>query len=171
MTWMASMCRHRYAAAGNWYNSKLCPSLLQDSEVTVKYDNIPSNWTHHNTLLDLWTDWYSEYWDVQRPRYFVRYEDLLFDQVNSLRSVCTCAGGTLAEPLQTVADDVKAAGAGHAGGSSLASALERYSNATLRLRRYNDKDFKWMRGHSAATLLMRKLGYFLPAKITNQDED
>ena len=162
LTWMASMCRHSYSAIGKWYNSVRCPSLLQNSEVTVQ-DGLPSNWTHHNTLLDLWTEWYQDYWDVERPRYFVRYEDLLFDQVNALRSVCACAGGTLAEPLQTVADDVKSVGGGHAGGSNLASALDRYANATLRLRRYNTDDLEWMHSHDGATSLMQKLGYFLPA--------
>ena len=68
----------------------------------------------------------------------------------------------MATPLRAVADDTKDTGMGHHDGNRLASALRRYSNATLRLRRYGNDDLAWMRGHAAANLLMRKLGYFLP---------
>ena len=75
-TWMASMCRHPYAA--RWkHNSTNCPHLVvEDNErhapnrVSIKY---PKETLHWPTLLDLWIDWYSQYLDADFPRLMVRY--------------------------------------------------------------------------------------------------
>ena len=164
LTWMTSMCRAHYSVAGPWKNKTTCPSLLTTPKVKVKWDK--HDISEHKTLLDLWVDWNKEYYEADRSRIFVRYEDLLFDQVDTLKSLCSCAGGKLADQLRTMSDDVKSGTRDPFKSTridgGLTSASSRYANATERLKLFSDDDLDWMRAHNAAKSLIQKLGDFFP---------
>ncbi|KAL7536427.1 hypothetical protein ACHAXR_007153 [Thalassiosira sp. AJA248-18] len=115
--WMKSMCRNPYTA--KWkgmHDKKTCPQLKDtttrrdaDGEewnnVDVKYG---SSTTHHQSLGNLWNDWYSEYFynnnnntdgdkttDAPFPRLIIRFEDIIFFPYEVTKQICTCAGGVL----------------------------------------------------------------------------
>ena len=162
--WMSSMCRHKYAVTGGWWRHPKCPMVTSDGKVKVRWTK--NNQSEFNTLLDFWNDWYREYLEVERPRIFVRYEDLLFDQETTLQSVCACAGGTLKQERVVVSGSVKAGVKGHGANdetqTTLDSALKLYSSAKQRLQRYSDDDLKFIQAHPTANSLMQKFGYFTP---------
>lgn len=165
LNWMSSMCRHKYAATGSWWREPKCPMLTSNSDVRVKWHKELQT-SEFNTMLDFWVEWHNEYLDIDRPRIFVRYEDLLFDQERALRSVCACAGGELQGNLSYVKRSVKDGVEGHGTNNKLHttrdSALQMYSSSEQRLKRYNDEDLEFIRDHKDANLLMEKLGYFVP---------
>ena len=167
LTWMGSMCRNRYAAFGGWWHQDNCPSLIQNADVTLKQYPQKGNESQYRTILDFWTEWHSTYFQ-RDGRIFMRYEDLLFDQANALETVCSCVGGTLANPLRGLADAVKNGTAGHQNGEQVGrdKAVERYSNAKIRLMRYTDKDLNFIRHHKSANEIMDAFGYFVPDVAT-----
>ena len=48
---------------------------------------------HHQSLIDMWKEWYQEYWDADFPRIFIRLEDLVFHPEPVLKQICECVGG------------------------------------------------------------------------------
>lgn len=170
LNWMSSMCRNRYVAHGPWWRGPKCPMLLNRNAVIVKWDagdGVITNdgrqtlgTTNFKTILDFWSEWHTEYFEVARPRFFMRYEDLLFDQEKALKATCTCAGGELGYPLVGVSRSAKAEAG--MGGSSLGKALNMYSSPRERLKRYTDEDLQFIRNHPRANAIMQKLGYFIP---------
>lgn len=168
LTWIGSMCRNRYAAHGKWFRQDSCPALTHNADVTLKGYPQQGNESKHTTILDFWTEWHREYYDLDRSRIFLRFEDLLFDQANALETVCSCVGGTLANPLRGLADAVKNGTAGHQNGEQVGrdKAVERYSNAKIRLMRYTDKDLNFIRHHKSANEIMDAFGYFVPDVAT-----
>jgi hypothetical protein len=57
-------------------------------EVHYKSDTI-----NHTSLVDMWKDWYQEYYDSPLPRLMIRLEDLVFHPGQVLKQVCECVGG------------------------------------------------------------------------------
>jgi len=126
--------------------------------VTVNYPEHP---THHASLAHLWNEWYGDWYDKTNefPFLVVRFEDLLFHAEEVVSQACHCAGGTMISMegftggLRKEEDQVKKGfryitesaktGKAHKGSSSLAPALLRYSNATLRVEPYQDEDLNF----------------------------
>ena len=104
------MCRNPYTA--KWkgmHDKKTCPQLKEKSgegynAVDVKYG---SGTTHHQSLGNLWNDWYGDYFYNNNttsstkktaapfPRLIIRFEDIIFFPYEVTKQICTCAGGVL----------------------------------------------------------------------------
>lgn len=105
-SWMQSMCRYSYAARFfRSENSSHCPNLVpsrqeleearfveRGTNVVIRYNSLKAT---HDSLPDMWNDWYDDYIEADFPRVFVRVEDLVFHARNVTETVCKCAGGRL----------------------------------------------------------------------------
>jgi hypothetical protein len=72
--------------------------------VYVKYNRETMN---HDSLADMWNDWYSDYYNASFPRVIVRYEDLLFYGKEVTTAACECFGGKMKKPFVHVGDSAK----------------------------------------------------------------
>jgi len=158
MTWMASMCDHRYQMkiAGQ------CPHLAKNKNepigVTVTYSK---GIVRHATLLDFWNDWYRDWMQISSyPRIVIRYEDLVFHAEEVIGKVCECAGGEMRDgPFRHRDDSAKGEGGSHKGGSGFLKAVIKYGNETFRDGVLsNTIDRSYFREH-VDELLMTTFGY------------
>jgi len=169
-TWMTSMCRHTYHA--NWLHTKLhCPNLIADKDDALKFKKLAygkkvpvnvhysdENITHHESLVDLWNDYYREwYQEVSYPRVIVRFEDLLFRPQQIVREVCQCAGGVMRDTFLMTAESAKT-GVGHIGSAGLIESVKRYGNSTKRFEPYQSEDLAYAK-NTVDTNLSRKFHY------------
>jgi len=153
-TWMASMCRHHYAA--NWfYEDKHCPNLVPVTDlekskfddkaipVRVKYNS--SYVSHHESLVGLWNDWYREYSEATFPRLIIRFEDMMFWTETVVKQVCECAGGTLLhDEVKYIVDSAKEKkSAIHRGSPGLLAAMTKYANSTQRKEQFTQDDLDY----------------------------
>lgn len=119
--WMKSMCRNPYTAEWKGMQDKAtCPQLKEKTKewghgegeatngegynpVDVKYG---SGISHHESLGNLWNDWYGEYFykhmnstnkrsESPFPRLIIRFEDIIFYPYEVTQKICECAGGVL----------------------------------------------------------------------------
>ena len=168
MTWMQSMCRHPYAA--QWkHTQKHCPNLVPNGsdeeagirgrgpenaiEVSIRYNGNKDGTTHHDSLADLWNDWYGAYYEADYPRLIVRYEDLLFYPEFVVTKICQCAGGKIKfENFQFEANPAKG-GAAHDGSSGLAEATVKYGKAENRFVGFDAKDKSFAANHLRRDLM------------------
>ena len=120
-TWMTSMCRHSYSA--NWCHTKdHCPNLIANENDINVFNNtlalgevVPvnirysaENITHHKSLVNLWNDYYLDWYaNATFPRVIVRFEDLLFRSEYVIDQVCSCAGGKLKNNFTYLAETAK----------------------------------------------------------------
>lgn len=168
MTWMQSMCRHPYAA--QWrHTQKHCPNLVPNDsdeeagihgrgpenaiEVSIRYNGNKDGTTHHDSLADLWNDWYGAYYEADYPRLIVRYEDLLFYPEFVVTKICQCAGGKIKfENFQFEKNPAKG-GAAHEGSSGLAEATVKYGKAENRFVGFDAKDKSYAANHLRRDLM------------------
>ena len=172
-TWMQSMCHHPYSLF--WlHDPDHCPNLVPN-EIDLKHNwtDTPSaivmhrrasNFTYHSSLVGLWNDWYSDYYDEFRhPRLIIRYEDLLFRPHSVLKDVCDCAGGEMKE-FKPIYHDVKGNQGSHQGSTSnVLDAFILYGNAEKRIKGYTNEDLKYAEDHLSQDL-MEVFGYNHPQK-------
>lgn len=103
-TWMKSMCKLPYTAkwersdsGTGWHN--ICPHLvyadINKYNQPVKLDFTFSGHTlSYISLAHLWNEWYAGYYnDATFPYLMVRMEDLVFQQFETTKIICECAGG------------------------------------------------------------------------------
>ena len=102
--WGKSMCRNPYIV--KWYEEPLsntCPNLTSTVDA----------WGTHDNLMHFWNLWYQKYLDnFPHAKIIVRVEDLTLRPRETIRQVCSCAGGTLANQFKYVLDSAKL-GPGH----------------------------------------------------------
>lgn len=86
-SWAQSMCRHTYTA--NWsHTDGHCPNLIpSDADLEEFPDLSPNELIHvkvryakdfheyHDSLFDMWNDWYGLYVNASYPRLIVRFEE------------------------------------------------------------------------------------------------
>lgn len=168
MTWMQSMCRHPYAATWR-HTQKHCPNLVANDsdeevgihgrgpdktiEVSIRYNGNKDGTTHHNSLADLWNDWYGAYYEAEYPRLIVRYEDLLFYPEFVLTKTCQCAGGKIKSENFRFQKNPAKGGAAHEGSSGMAEAVVKYGKAANRFVGFDAKDKSYVANHLRRDLL------------------
>jgi len=162
-TWMESMCRHKYAATWR-QESGHCPNLVPTTpkekkmisprdtfEVDVHYHQY--NVTHHESMSELYNEWYGNWLDVEYPRLVVRFEDLMFHAEDVVERVCTCAGGTMAPgPFQYVADSAKK-GKAHTGSNGLLNSMVKYGDVEKRTHAYTPMDLDYAKSSLRSDVL------------------
>jgi len=158
MTWMQSMCRHPHAV--QWrHTQEHCPNLVPNQagldglgsekaiEVSIRYNGNKDGTTYHDSLADLWNDWYEAYFEADYPRLIVRYEDLLFYPEFIITKACQCAGGKIkSENFQFLTGSAKG-GAAHEGSSGLAEATVKYGKVDNRFVGFDAKDKSYAANH------------------------
>ena len=151
LTWMGSMCRHKYKAQGGWLKGDICPNFFESERSDVwfrytstkkgtdlkglqleSYQKFMGGFRGYPSLLHMWRDWYQAYFNYSTPRLMVRYEDLLFNQNQTLHEICACAGGRMSESTRTTADSSKDDHS-KAESSDRDSSLRRYKSAKSRV--------------------------------------
>jgi len=162
-TWMESMCRHKYAA--EWSQIKgHCPNLVPTTPreknmiqpekmfpVTVHYH--PQNVTYHESISELYNEWYGNWLDVEFPRLVVRFEDLMFHAEHVVEKVCKCAGGNLAEgPFQYITDSAKK-GKAHMGSNGLVKSMVKYGDVEKRTHAYTPMDLDYAKSSLRSDVL------------------
>ena len=180
--WMQSMCRHRYAAYGDWKTPSHCPNILKEN-VDVNdhdYDNnnntIPASVhysetepfiTYHKSLPHLWNDWYRLYYNATFPRIIVRFEDLLFYGQQVTEALCKCGGGVTREDRRYphfvhVSESAKLGTAAHGKHKTgLVGALIKYSTFKHRLDSLSAEDIQ-AAVHIFDSEIMDTFGYTNP---------
>mmetsp|Transcript_17148 Transcript_17148/g.32470 ORF Transcript_17148/g.32470 Transcript_17148/m.32470 type:complete len:396 (+) Transcript_17148:63-1250(+) len=171
-TWMTSMCRHNYAAS--WRNvDGHCPNLVpitseeediisprKTFQVTINYHK--HNVTRHESMAELYNEWYGDWLDADFPRLMVRFEDLLFHAEEVVERVCKCGGGVMnGGPFQYVQDSAKK-GTAHKGSNGLVKSMLQYGNVTKRIEAYSSKDLQY----AESTLRSDVLDLFHYSKVT-----
>ena len=147
---------------GDWLKPEYCPTLIDPdgghSGVVMQYDwstagRRSDGTRQYKSLQHMWTSWNEAYLQYTAPRLMVRYEDVLFNQEQTLRQICACVGGSMGARGLTVAGSSKvdtqlqwlwllcdtfeqmvALQANHGSGSSdREQSIQRYDNATKRV--------------------------------------
>lgn len=124
--WMQSMCRSSYAA--HWkHGPHRCPNLSADQTDLKKYQDIgfgAENTTsfhvkvifdkddveYFDSLADLWSRWYSIYFDATYPHLIVRFEDMLLQTPAVLSKIAECVGAKARDPIEYQTGSAKAHG-------------------------------------------------------------
>lgn len=103
VTWVNSMCKNPYAA--HWQRKYKCPHLVKEDlspvEVEIKFQE--DEWGHRNYengLVEAWSTWNSDWARASFPYVMVRFEDILYNQEQTVKLACECAGGHLAETVR-----------------------------------------------------------------------
>ena len=168
-TWMEAMCRHQYAASWRRPDKEHCPNLvpttpeeielLKDRKTfKVDIEYFPTNITHHESLADLWNEWYGNWIDASFPRLIVRFEDLLFHAELVVGKVCECAGGKFFDgPFQYIQDSAKK-GSAHKGSNGLVKAIMKYGDKATRIKKYHPKDLQYSK-HNLQSEIMTMFRY------------
>ena len=157
-SWMASMCKHRYGENLIWPNTKHhCPNLLANEEdvkthpnlklgdqinVLAKYSSQHVQWP---TLLDMYNDWYLQYFEADYPRLMIRFEDMIFHPREVVSIVCDCAGALPKTDTFTYVVDAGKWGGPHKGSSNLVSAMIKYGSAPHRLKGLTEDEIEYAR--------------------------
>ena len=172
--WMQSICRHAYTA--KWNRTDLhCPNLVpnefdkkhgfvldEEHEARLKKDGIPvtisynPNTTEYTNLAGAWNTWYGEHFDVDYPRLFVRFEDLLLHTETVVTQVCRCFGGKIIDETNfkfLASASAKGAAGEHEGSAGLTEALLRYTNADKRLKSFTSEDLVFANDHLNRSLM------------------
>lgn len=161
--WMSSMCRVSYTA--RWQH-RICPHLVDSKsgnpiQVDVK---LAEQWLNFTSLAHLWNDWYAQYErDASYPFVIVRFEDLIFRQYETTKSLCNCAGGVVPSE-KTFKFIVNSAKIGPGHGSDRTGMLDawiKYGKPMDAKAGFSDVDFRASIDFLSKSL-MQKLGYKYP---------
>lgn len=145
-TWLQSMCNAPYEA--KWrHRPQHCPNLVPNdfdhalSPLSSNLSSVPvkivfdANSTYYwDSLIDVWNDWYRQYYDVKvvdYPRLMVRFEDLLFAPDALLSIIADCIGSRIAQPMVHQTHSSKS----HGSGTDLVHAFTKFGS--------NNDKFRW----------------------------
>ena len=161
-TWMKSMCRNQYESrfkhARSHHDPERCPTPVDETQVVMRYQ--PDRPSHYDTLVHFWRDWHGEYVNTTRPRLMIRFEDLLFDSANTVRTVCECVGGTMKPKFEQEEEVSKDRSLGHVGPvNDRARALSLYASEAKRFDHYTRADLDLLRRVGAASPLFAAFDY------------
>mmetsp|Transcript_19171 Transcript_19171/g.24668 ORF Transcript_19171/g.24668 Transcript_19171/m.24668 type:complete len:419 (-) Transcript_19171:301-1557(-) len=153
--WMQSMCESPYLLNGHWHGEN-CPNLqnsLRSSTVpaTLSLGKRLQHKRSWDSLVNVWSEWYGEYYDADFPRLMIRFEDVLFHTPKVMDTIRECVGGSWANDgfiYQTASskggkkyfEDIKPQ-------SSMISAIIKYGqdNSHRRTRNMTTADLKFTR--------------------------
>jgi hypothetical protein len=101
--WMTSMCKRPYIAQWVQGLNGHCPNLVPTDveKENEGYQNVTSTFQvivphpvveHYDSLADMWSSFYREYFDTNEPRLIIRYEDTLFHAEQVAQMVSKCLG-------------------------------------------------------------------------------
>ncbi|KAL7511495.1 hypothetical protein ACHAXN_008461 [Cyclotella atomus] len=173
--WMISMCSHTYTARWSMRergHANICPHLVYANStltelwpvgLTVKLAN---QTVHFESLAHLWNEWYLQYErDADFPFIMVRFEDLVFRQYVTTKTICTCAGGDTKEKdeFKYIVNSAKQ-GPGHGAKdekTDMVTAWIKYGKPKKAKSGYNDLDWEASLKYVSKEL-MNKLGYQYP---------
>ena len=149
LSWMKSMCRNTYEARFKnvpaLKDLQRCPSPVDQTRTTVRYQPDPKTFGHYPSLVHLWRDWYEAYLNASFPRLMLRFEDLLFDTEKTVGHACTCVGGTLRKDFKQHEEQTKGKMAGHRGPvNDRNKALRLYADEKERYANYNAQDLAFI---------------------------
>ena len=156
--WMQSMCKSSYEA--RWATRLSCPELILQRNnggipVSIVMDQTHDTVTeHYDSLPGFWSTWYRYYLEDDRPRIFVRYEDLLFHAKSVLEQIVDCIGVDMPENVQYFTDKAKK----HGNSRGFVDAIQRYGSPQARLEHLNAPNIELTR-KSLDDELMRLLHY------------
>ena len=162
------MCRVSYTA--NFEKTEDCPSPIEKTKVSVHFSD--NHHERYDSLLDLWSRWYRDYWTSEEPRLILRYEDLLFDTKDTLRDVCHCVGGTFKEKgFDHIASAAKGqTGDGRVPPTDRQAALAKYASPTYRHTTLTEADRLYY-NRSIDYDLAEALHYRLPLLLEQEKEE
>lgn len=155
LTWMKSMCRKPYAA--RFKKLERCPSPVEATSTVVSFQR--DRKLNYKSLLHLWGQWNRAYIEVKIPHLVVRYEDVLFNPVETVSKICACTGGAMSSSFKNLSKQAKS-GKGHGdGGNDRARALAMYGDPLKRVEGYSGEDLDFIRKNWDADLV-RYFHYF-----------
>ncbi|GMI01703.1 hypothetical protein TrLO_g11127 [Triparma laevis f. longispina] len=166
VTWVNSMCKNPYAA--HWQHKYKCPQLVKEDlspvEVEIKFQE--DKWGHRNYengLVEAWSTWNSDWARASFPYVMVRFEDILYNQEQTVKLACECAGGHLAEVFEYQDDPAK----GHGGKEGAMDVLKKYGDETKRFQGWREADLDFL-SRVVDQDLMNMFEYRLPPVIENR---
>ena len=133
--------------------------LIDTIPVSVRYKS--TNVTHHQSLVHLWNDWYTEYLTAEFPRLIIRLEDMMFHAPEVITKVCECGGGTMRKKFHYTLGSAKGSGGPHKGANGLVSAIVKYSDEAKRVEGFTKDDLDFARSKLNKNL-MDTFGYRQP---------
>jgi hypothetical protein len=108
----------------------------------------------YESLLDMWSSWYSEWESMTFPALHTRFED--------------CVGGVFTDDFQYVEDSAKPNTVKvHKGSNGLVSAMIQYGDPTKRLVGFTERDMAYA-AQAMNTDLMEKYGYSPPPLLLSE---
>lgn len=141
---MESMCKSPYDA--KWGGLSSCPSLelIQKNgspfNVSVLMDQTHDQvLEQYSSLPDFWSSWYRMYLEDNRPRLFVRYEDLLYHAPVVLREIAGCVGIEVPDKINYFTTAAKKHGDSH----DLLESLRRYASPEARIRHLSRENLQY----------------------------
>ena len=136
------------------------------SEVLVKY---ALEMKKYESLLDMWSSWYTE-WEAQEfPHLTTRFEDLLFHGEEVVKTACDCVGGVFTDDFQYVEDSAKPTTVKvHKGSNGLVQAMMQYGDPSKRLTGFTERDMVYA-NEAMNKYLMEKYGYNPPPPLVSSE--
>eukprot|EP00977_Amphora_coffeiformis_P010891 scaffold2574_cov168-Amphora_coffeaeformis.AAC.3 len=162
--WMQSMCKSAYAA--HWkHGSNRCPNLSADETDLKRFQDIGNGVKNATTfrvkvifgkddveffdsLVDLWSEWYSYYLNATYPHLIIRFEDMLLQAPAVLSKIAECVGAGVRNPIQYQTGSAKA----HGSHTDFLKAILKSADAEKRSKLLAPRDLAY-----AAKKLDRKL--------------
>lgn len=158
-----------------------CPKFTRDADtglprshpVDFHLSEVPQRkWLHFESLVDLWHDYYSSYWNTDAPRLMVRFEDTIFHLAQVMESIRQCVNGTYTNPNQTVApiqESAKAHGAREKGGgkAGFLKILYRVASPSARIQDLEDLELEYTADFMKRWELFQKFGYAPPPRTAS----
>lgn len=153
-SWMQSMCRHPYAT--KWLHRGRCPNLVPQPQDFQQFRLLPKHAAtfnvtiifnktvdvqHWDSLVDLWSSWYRQYWEASFPRVMIRFEDLLLhsDDLMSILADCLGTKTKLQHRIQTASSKY------HGSHTDFLAALVKTGNPSLRRKSLLPADLEYAR--------------------------
>ena len=115
---------------------------------------------HWESLIDLYSDYYRQYLEVDYPRLMVRFEDMLLQPRRVLAQVAECVGATIAETWKYQTESSK----GHGSHTTFAAAITKTGDAQRRVAGMTAEDLVYAAAH-LDTEVIQRFQYNVPDRI------
>jgi hypothetical protein len=93
----------------------------------------------HNSLAELWSTFYREYFNAEYPRLIIRFEDTLFHGADVVKAIAHCAGLPPPKKYDFVVDPAKT----HGRSSGYVTAMQQYRSEQVRLQGFTTHDLMY----------------------------
>jgi len=166
------MCKWNYDVKWEKAPNNRCPNLIRIPQNRTTYKvNAKTHQTrfkktdYYDSLVDMWTKWYLQYFHADYPRIMIRFEDILYRQEDVIRKIRECIGMDTSKPFIFQSESPK----WHGNPTDFITALRKYVTGSKRSRGLNDDDRRYAREKLNAELMEIFRYKHVPSQASAED--